>query len=134
MLSFSYIYDQKEIYGIHCNYLKLFQTSTFLDPKKWHFMLLTWSPKDGILIFVDGPLFAKSELKINITEIDSFNSRVILGRRNTAPTENTYAAFGIEMVTIFYEFVPDGKVFMSYSFSREFLSLMYTSYPNLVQS
>ena len=117
-------------YGIHYNYLKFFQTSTFLDPKKWHFVLITWSPKDGILIFIDGPLFAKSELKINITEIDSFNSRIILGRRNTAPTENTYAAFGIEMVTIFYEFVPDGKVFMSYSFSREFYSFNIYLVPN----
>ena len=34
------------------------QVSFDLHSKKWHFVLATWNPQNGILIFVDGPLLA----------------------------------------------------------------------------
>lgn len=38
-----------------------------MQPKKWHFVLATWNPQNGIMIFVDGPLLALEPTSTKIT-------------------------------------------------------------------
>ena len=54
-----------------------------LQPKKWHFVLATWNPQNGILIFVDGPLLAlepkATPIKAKVDEKTLDNHHISIG-------------------------------------------------------
>ena len=68
---------------------------------------------------MDGPLVANTrESQSSVTTIE-VGSHITIGKANH-DFEVTEGQFSIEMVAIFNKFVPEGKVMLSYSYSREF--------------
>ena len=93
------------------------QVSSELDSQKWHFVLLTWSVQDGLILFIDGPRKAQNSQSMSFQLKPVATSKhIILGRCN-AEMGATFAAFSSDMVALFDSVTPDGKVYLSYSFS-----------------
>lgn len=68
-------------------------------------------------MFVDGPMKAQNAQPISfqLSPVASSN-HVILGRCN-AEAGTTFATFSSDLVAVFDSVTPDGKVYLSYSFS-----------------
>jgi len=107
-----------------------------LQPNQWHFVLATWNPQFGILIFVDGPLVATSR-KLSIVPHSGgdgvgpsskrdgveMQHHITIGRANTEKAKtvgSTHGKFSMEMIAVFNEYVPTGHVMLSYTYASEF--------------
>ena len=68
---------------------------------------------------MDGPLITASYLQKSLNDYsDVSRSHISIGRANMN-FKNTYGKFLLEMIAVFNEFVPNGRVYMSYAFSRK---------------
>ena len=102
---------------------------------KWHFVLITWNVKHGMLLFVDGPLVAQSSDKVLITDVKEIgNQQITIGKCSSHLNNNCgFGKVSLEMVVVFNTFVPSGKVFLSYSYtglhcSFSFLFVIFVNY------
>eukprot|EP00112_Aurelia_sp_Birch-Aquarium-sp1_P014050 Seg3003.4 transcript_id=Seg3003.4/GoldUCD/mRNA.D3Y31 product="hypothetical protein" protein_id=Seg3003.4/GoldUCD/D3Y31 len=106
-----------QIYGEVADKKRFWRVSSELDSQKWHFILLTWSVQDGLMLFIDGPRKAQNSQSMSFQLKPVATSKhIILGRCN-AEMGATFAAFSSDMVALFDSVTPDGKVYLSYSFS-----------------
>lgn len=95
----------------------LWQVSTVLEKNKWHFVLATWNVTKGLFLFIDGPLVTSSNDMQPLQATARENSNhITIGKANTG-TLDTFGKFNMEMIAVFNAFVPDGRVYMSYSYS-----------------
>ena len=85
--------------------------------EKWYFILVTWSSQEGLMLFIDGPLKAQSAQPTNfkLNPVATSN-HVVIGKCN-AEMGTTFGHFSSDLVAVFDSVTPDGKVYLSYSFS-----------------
>lgn len=91
-----------------------------METLNWHFVLISWHVKSGILLFVDGPLVTQSSKKELIYDVKEVSSPQITIGKSSSRLNNDNYGFGkmsLEMIVVFNEFVPSGKVYLSYSYS-----------------
>eukprot|EP00794_Sanderia_malayensis_P007739 gene7739-8579_t len=97
---------------------RVWKVSSEISKNTWHFVLLTWSSLHGLSIFIDGPLQGQSSQSASFQSqpIAASSNHVVIGKCNSL-NENTFAGFSSDLVAVFDSVSPDGKVYLSYSFS-----------------
>lgn len=80
------------------------------------------------MLFIDGPMKAQNTqpMSFQLNPVASSN-HVIIGRCN-AEMGRTFAKFSSDLVAVFDSVTPDGKIYLSYSFSGEFLDSSVDSF------
>ncbi|XP_065069333.1 putative uncharacterized protein DDB_G0282133 [Rhopilema esculentum] len=106
-----------ELYGEVADKKRFWRATTKLEDGQWHFVLLTWSAQDGVMLFVDGPIRSQNSQPISfqLNPVATSN-HVMIGKCN-AEMGSTLAEFSSDLVALFDSITPDGKIYLSYSFS-----------------
>ncbi|XP_066925400.1 mucin-2-like [Clytia hemisphaerica] len=119
------VYVQSNKYHFEVsNGIYRWKASFDLEPNKWHFVLATWNPQSGILVFVDGPLITveskKSQVQKQQKEKDNseMQHHITIGKANNDQISTRYGKFVMEMIAVFNEYVPTGRVMLSYTYTK----------------